>query len=90
MFLFMNWVMLEVVYSLWLKKIKYKGLRGEWGWYIIMDCLSKDRWGGKILLKGVKIYFKGLGKGYFFVMRLMNKIMLYVVNKECIEVKKKI
>lgn len=33
MLLLMNWIMLEVVYSLWLKKIKDKGLRGEWGWY---------------------------------------------------------
>lgn len=41
--LLMNWVMLEVVYSLWLKKIKHKGLRGEWGWYTTMDCPSKDR-----------------------------------------------
>lgn len=42
-FLFMNLVMLEVDYSLWLKKIKDKGLRGEWGWFIIMDWLRKDR-----------------------------------------------
>lgn len=45
---------------------------------------------GENTVKGVKIHSKGLGKGYPFVMRLMNKIMLHVVNKECIEVKKKI
>lgn len=44
---------------------------------------------GKILSKGVKIHSKGLGKSNPFVMWLINKIMLHVVNKECIEVKKK-
>lgn len=44
---------------------------------------------GKILPKGVRIHSKGWRKGYPLVMRLMNMIMLHVVNKECIEVKKK-
>lgn len=40
---------------------------------------------GKILSKGVKIHPKGWRKGYPFVMRLINKIMLHVVNKSVLK-----
>lgn len=43
---------------------------------------------GKILSKGVRIHSKGWRNGYPFVMWLINKIMLHVVNKQCIELKK--